>query len=278
MTPRTKPDPDSRPTPWQLQMFKKSLKKQQKVRVLLELLGPLSDKRCLLITNGDNNGALNYHFRAAGGRWTWAEMEKPSIAVLTAFLGETVHHASAEALPFADASFDSVVVVDVHEHLSDVRPFNSEIARIVAPGGLVVVSTPNGDESLPVAVLKRWVGMTPEVYGHVVQGFRMSELESMVVGMGLRPEGHGCYSRFFTELAELAINFGYVKVLSGRGRGPSVPEGTIAPNTEEQLRSVNKAYRVYSLIYPFVRAFSALDALVTGEGGYALAIAARKPV
>lgn len=261
---------------WQLRMFSKSLKKRQKLRVILGLLGPLDDKRCLLVTNGDNNGALNYHFRAAGGWWTWAEMEERAIPGLRGFLGEEVHHVRPHSLGFDDETFDCVIVIDVHEHLQDVGAFNRELRRVLAPAGRIVISAPNGNESLPVAVLKRWVGMTPEVYGHVVQGFEMSELQTMLKEMGFTPEAQGAYSRFFTEFAELLINFGYVKILSRRKQGNEVPEGTIAPNTEEQLRSVEKTYKMYSLVYPFVRAFSALDALVPGSGGYALAIAGRK--
>ena len=60
--------------PWQIEMFRRSIKKQQKLRALLDLLGETKDKRCLLITCGDNNGALNWHFRKHGGIWTWADI------------------------------------------------------------------------------------------------------------------------------------------------------------------------------------------------------------
>jgi SAM-dependent methyltransferase len=263
--------------PWQLQMFRKTLKKQQKVRLLLRMLGPLSAERCLLLTNGDNNGAMNYVLRAAGGRWTWAEVDAQAIAAMEALLGEQVHRAAADALPFADASFDRIVVIDAHEHLLDVRPLNHELARLLAPGGLLIVTVPNGNPRLPVAALKRLVGMGPAEYGHVVQGYQSHELEDMLRRVDLLPVARGAYSRFFTELAELALNFAYVKVLSRRTRGPELPKGTIAPSSAEQLRAVQKTYRMYALIHPMFKAFSWLDVLVPGRGGYAVAVAARKP-
>lgn len=265
------------PDPWQLRMYRKSLKKRQKVAMIAEMLGPLSDEWCLLITGGDNNGAINHALRDLGGRWAWAEMEHDGIPAMEAFLGESVHAADAEALPFPDALFDRVVVIDVHEHLARTDPLNEEIARVLAPGGLAIVTTPNGDERLPVARLKRLVGMRPEEYGHVVQGYTPSQLGTMMRGAGLEVVGRGAYSRFFTEFAELAINFVYVKVLARRKRHPQVREGTIAPSSEEQLRAVEKTYRAYAAVYPAVRAFSALDALIPGSGGYAVAVAARKP-
>lgn len=270
------PGPDGQ-APWQLRMYRKSLKKRQKVEMIAEMIGPLRDEWCLLLTAGDNNGAINHELRALGGRWAWAELDADGVPAMEAFLGETVHAAHADALPFPDALFERVVVIDVHEHLSDPRTLNAEIARVLAPGGLAIVTTPNGDERLPVVRLKRWVGMSPRVYGHVVQGFTTGELGEMMRASGLHVVGRGAYSRFFTELAELAINFAYVKILARRKRHPAVREGTIAPSSESQLRAVEKTYRAYAAVYPLVRAFSALDALVPGEGGYAVAVAARKP-
>ena len=36
--------------PWQLQMYQKSLKKRQKVELLMQLMGAPEGKRCLLIS------------------------------------------------------------------------------------------------------------------------------------------------------------------------------------------------------------------------------------
>ena len=262
--------------PWQLQLYQKSLKKQQKIKLLLELLGPLDYQRCLLVTNGDNNGAMNLVLREAGGDWTWAEMEEGGIPAMEALLDEPVAHASPERLPFSSGAFERVVVIDVHEHLSSVSELNREIGRVLAPGGLAVVTTPNGAVWLPVALLKRLCGMHPRHYGHVVQGYTAAQLERMLQEVSLNPERRGAYSRFFTELAEFAINFGYVKILARRKKGPPVQTGTIAPGSADQLRAVERTYRMYAMIYPFVRAFSSLDALVPGRGGYAVAVTARK--
>ena len=260
---------------WALQMFERSLKKRQKLELLLRMAGPFEGQRCLLLTCGDNPGALNYHFRAAGGNWTWAEFEPERIPAMEKLLGETVHHVDVDSFPFADRSFDRVVVIDVHEHLEEFGALNREIARITAPGGLVVLTTPNGDTSLPIARLKNALGMTPAAYGHVVQGYTTEELEDMARSVGLAPEGRGAYSRFFTESIELVINFGYVRVLS-RKSGSQRQEGEIAPASSDELQRMGGAYRLYTWLLPILRAVSRLDALVPGRGGYAVAVAARK--
>jgi len=264
-------------TPWQLQVFDVSLKKRQKLAMLLDLVGPLQGERCLLITNGDNPGSLNYHLKRAGGFWSWCELEAKSIPDMQRFLGETVHSGSEESLPFPEAAFTRAVVVDVHEHLTRTEVFDRELARVLAPGGLAVVTTPTGDERLPVARMKRWLGMNPATYGHMVQGFRVEELEAKLRAAGLVPERRGAYSRFFTEFVELAVNFGYVKVL-GRLKGRRRPEaGEIAPRSAEQLGSVGGAFRLYRIAFPFIHAFSSLDVLIPGRDGYAVGVTARRP-
>jgi SAM-dependent methyltransferase len=55
------------------------------------------------------------------------------------------HQASATALPFADASFDLVVSFETIEHLekADQPRMLAEFARVLAPGGLLILSAPN---------------------------------------------------------------------------------------------------------------------------------------
>jgi SAM-dependent methyltransferase len=262
--------------PWQLQMYHKSLKKRQKVDLLLKLMGPVTHERCLLISGHDNNGAMNDYFRAAGGTWSWGQVYEDGISEMSEFLADPVAHVPIDRFPYADNAFDVVIVIDVHEHFSDLSGINGEIARVLAPGGLAIITTPNGDTRLPVAVLKRYVGMGPEVYGHVVQGYRVSELQQMMRSVHMKPVGWGGYSRFFTEFVELIINLAYVKILAKKKDHPEVMTGTIAPTSKKEMAAVQKEYRMYSLIYPFMYLFSLLDKLIPGRGGYAVAVSARK--
>jgi SAM-dependent methyltransferase len=229
-----------------------------------------------MISGHDNNGAMNHYFRAAGGSWSWGQVYQHGIPEMAAFLGDPVAHVDINHFPFADEAFDVVIVIDVHEHFRELDGLNKEIARIVAPGGLAIVTTPNGDTRLPLAVLKRHVGMGPEIYAHVVQGYRVSELEQMMRTVGMTPVNWGGYSRFFTEFAELAINLAYVKVIKKKKDHPEVIQGTIAPTNKKEADAVRKELRMYSLIYPFMYFFSLLDKLIPGRGGYAVAVSAKK--
>ncbi len=51
--------------------------------------------------------------------------------------------ASAESLPFADAYFDAVLLLDVLEHVRREQPVLAEIARVLRPGGTLVLSVPH---------------------------------------------------------------------------------------------------------------------------------------
>ncbi len=50
---------------------------------------------------------------------------------------------AAEALPFSDEAYDLVIAGDVIEHVADQRLFVRECARVLAPGGMFFLATPN---------------------------------------------------------------------------------------------------------------------------------------
>jgi GT2 family glycosyltransferase/SAM-dependent methyltransferase len=62
----------------------------------------------------------------------------------------TFMQGDACALQLSDASFDVVVSFETLEHLSDQTKFLSEITRVLRPGGLFIVSTPDRNVYSPV--------------------------------------------------------------------------------------------------------------------------------
>jgi SAM-dependent methyltransferase len=80
---------------------------------------------------------------ALRGTVTGVELASSSLEVARARgLGEVRAGSLEEPLPFADASFDLAVALDVLEHLSDDALAWDELARVVAPGGRLVVTVP----------------------------------------------------------------------------------------------------------------------------------------
>jgi SAM-dependent methyltransferase len=95
---------------------------------------------------------------------------------------EVVEHATARypsvrfqtadltALPFPEQSFDAVVSLQVIEHLQRPREFVSECARVLRPGGVLVLSTPNRITFSPQGIRNPF---------HTVE-FSASELRALV--------------------------------------------------------------------------------------------------
>lgn len=54
-----------------------------------------------------------------------------------------IEPAEQAALPFPDASFDTVLSFQVIEHISDIDPYLSEIRRVLKSGGVFICATPD---------------------------------------------------------------------------------------------------------------------------------------
>lgn len=263
-------------TPWQLRMFNKSLKKKMRLAVLKKHLGQIEkDERCCLVTCGDNNGAMNYFLRQLGGQWSFADLEDTCVAEMSELLNQEVPCVPDNDLGFPDAYFDRIITIDVHEHLDDFSAFSREIRRIAKPEAQVICTVPNGDESKIAVRIKERVGMGPEAYGHKRVGLTVDEMKALLRESDVEPTKVSSFSRFFTEMLELTINFAYVKLLAKRSAAP-VEEGQIAPATKDQLKSVEKTYKLYSLIYPVYWLISRLDGLLFFTEGYVIVVEGRR--
>ncbi len=263
-------------TPWQILMFQKGLKKQLRLKEFKKLLGSISaNEECLLVTCGDNNGAMNYCLRELGGKWSWADIEDTSIDEMSELLQEEVKHVQHDNLPFSDNEFDRVIAIDVHEHLDDPHPFTKELWRVAKDNHPIMITVPGGDRKKLANVIKESIGMSVEKYGHKRLGYNPQELKEIMQSSNIKPDKERTFSRFFTEMLELSINFLYVNVLSKKSK-VQVEEGTIAPATKDQLKSVQKSYRIYSLVYPLFWLISQLDNLLLFTEGYVVIVEGRK--
>ena len=84
----------------------------------------------------------------------------------------------AAKLAFADASFDTALMVDTIDTLSDAATALAEAARVLARGGRLLVTAPNRD-SLPLRAMRRLALPTPG------RGFSAPELTGMLRAVGL---------------------------------------------------------------------------------------------
>lgn len=93
----------------------------------------------------------------------------------------------AEALPFADASFDAVVAFEVIEHLTAWRSMLSEAERVLRPEGRLLVSTPN---KLYYSEARQTRGPNPfHAHEFEYEEFR-SALETHFAGVNIYTQNH----------------------------------------------------------------------------------------
>jgi SAM-dependent methyltransferase len=239
-----------------LALYRRSVLKQRKVAEIQSMLGPTSGLRCLDL--GSDNGVVSLLLRRAGGEWASADLTEEAVAAIRELVESDVHLVTGDRLPFPDASFDRVVVVDMLEHVADEALFVRELLRVARPGALLVVNTPHLKHSL-LRRLRHALGQTDAKHGHLRPGYTPARLAELVGPL----DAARTYSRFFSELIDTLINWG-VERLGKRGSS----KGMVV--TSHDVRRHRKLFLAYSAIYPVVWLVSRLDALIPWTSGYML--------
>ncbi|MFC2160258.1 class I SAM-dependent methyltransferase [Acidobacteriota bacterium] len=259
--------------PWQLQLVKRSLKKKEKLQLLVKhLMIKPSD---IILDLGCAQGILSYFLRKKGGLWVSADLDLVNCKSSLELLKNNIVQLGTESLPFKDASFDKVVSLDYLEHLDDDLGCLKEINRILKKDGELLLATPRTGRVYLLNKLRPFLGMKMEFYGHKREGYSLNNLNKKLDSSGLAPVQHKSFSRFFSEFIELLLNFLYIKLY--QPKDPiGLRDGHIRPSTSNEFSSRKKAFRMYTYIYPFVWLFTRLDKLFFFQRGYGLMVWARK--
>ncbi|HKT59586.1 MAG TPA: class I SAM-dependent methyltransferase [Gemmatimonadales bacterium] len=255
-------------TEWALALFRRSVLKQAKLRRILELLDDPAGKTNLDI--GADNGVISYLLRQRGGRWASADLDERAVASIRQLVGTDVYRLDGARLPFADRSFDQVVVVDYLEHIEDDRGFARELARILVPGGRAIVNVPHLQPGSPLNRFRHWIGLTDEWHGHVRPGYSVRSLRE-TLGPKFRIDRAVTYSRFGSELVDTTLN-GLYEVMRRRTGGPASSKGSVVTQTD--VRRYRQQFRMLTLLYPALRLTAAADVLLPWQPGHKLIIAA----
>lgn len=248
---------------WPIRLFKRSVLKQRKYKELTALIGPSAGKRCLDI--GSDNGVISYMLRERGGSWKSADLDPLAVESIRDLVGSEVYQIDGGRTPFRDDEFDGVVIVDFLEHIPDDKGFVRELARILKPGGFVIVNVPHIKPSL----LRRFrlaIGQTDEKHGHLRPGYTIESLRTLL-GEQFIIERHHTYSRFFAESIDTLVVYA-VSLLKRKKGDAHSQKGLLV--TGQDMKAYQSMFRLYSLIYPIIWLVSRLDALLFFRSGYML--------
>jgi SAM-dependent methyltransferase len=240
---------------WAVALFRRSVLKQRKLAEVAAMLGPTAGLRCLDL--GSDNGVVSLLLRDRGGCWATGDLTEEAVGSIRSLVGADVHLVRGDRLPFPDAQFDRVAVVDMLEHVADDAAFAAELCRVTKPGGLLVVNTPHLKRTA-LRRLRHVLGQTDEKHGHLRPGYTAERLRELLAP-AFAPERHRTYSRFFSEAADVALNWGMERLgKKSSAKGMVVTAGDLARH--------RRTFGAYAAVYPFVWAMTRLDALVPASG------------
>jgi SAM-dependent methyltransferase len=255
---------------WAVALFNRSVLKQEKYRRISELLEDPVGRTSLDI--GADNGTISYLLRQRGGRWYSADLDERAVASIRELVREGVYRLDGSRTPFANGVFDQVVVVDYLEHIPDDHVFAGELARIIRPGGCVIVNVPHLKPYSLINRLRHAIGLTDEWHGHLRSGYRLEDIRELL-GPRFEIEEARTYSKAFSELVDTMLNgANELRRAGGRGTKPT-RKGTIT--TSADLRRRQKEFKLLSAMYPALWLMAKLDHLLWAQSGYKLIVRAR---
>lgn len=137
--------------------------------------------------------------------------------------GYACTQAIGESLPFPADTFDCILLSEVIEHLEAPEVSIREAARVLCPGGRLLITTPNYRSFWP---MMEWavdrLNMAPKMAGEQhISRFHPASLKQMLVQSGLRMEYAGSIynlSPFLSLISTERANRQLQRELNGRSR------------------------------------------------------------
>lgn len=248
---------------WQLKFFEKSMKKKVKFMKLESILSTFENKRCLNV--GCGTGAIDYYLRKKGGTWISLDLDNIRVKEAKKLVGNNVLVGNATSLCFKPKTFDCVFALDIIEHIEEDETFLKEVSNVLKPRGELYISTPNTEGFLLINRIANLIGLTDETREHVRPGYTSAELSNKLRKYDFAIESITYYSKFFTELIQLPINYYYFD-----------KNKRMEPSSDEDVTKNKKILKIFNYIHPLLWSIARLDCLLRFNKGYGIIIKSRK--
>lgn len=183
--------------------------------------------------------------------------------------------AHGDSLPLSDGTIGTVLCSEVLEHIENDTAVVREIARILRPGGHLILTVPSlrfGVDTYLRFLRIRTVHDFPGPEQHVRRGYREGELREMFGSAGLDVEEVVYLFKPFAKLGidlVAAAHLAYQRVVHRRTQWTW--SDVVEPGVQNGV-----VFRVYRLVYPLLRGLSRLDRLFRLKGGFGIAVRARR--
>jgi SAM-dependent methyltransferase len=179
----------------------------------------------------------------------------------------------ATALPFKPGVFRFVLCSEVLEHLEDDDVAVRELSRVLASDGRAVITVPHtglGFTSFLDLLGVKTVHDFPGPEYHVRPGYDERSLLRLLARHGLYAERRGYYLRFFTRVVTDVVGAAhllYQRLVHGRRAWTWA---------EAALSDGGLAFRLYTRVFPVLRASCRLDRALGRTRGFGLIVSAGK--
>ena len=185
-------------------------------------------------------------------------------------------NSEAETLPFIEESFDKVLCSEVLEHIKGDKEALREIARILKPGGGIVITVPCTELRLPSLIEMLAIKTVNDYEGpekHYKKGYTFNDISDLLKAYDMVVAEHVYFSHFFSKLLLDIISIVHLAIRRiGMGQ-KSWQWGDI------QDLNTSTVFKIYKCLFPLFLLISKCDKLFflsSKAKGYGIAIKAKK--
>jgi SAM-dependent methyltransferase len=179
-------------------------------QIIATVLRPYLRPPARIIDIGSGGGAVAQALMEFGSV-TACDIDVRCAASVARRPGMTFAYGTAEAIPFADGSFDLVTAFDVLEHLDDDVRALREMARVLSPAGLIAITVP----------AYQWMWGRQDEVSHHRRRYSGRSLRRAITAAGLRPRRLTAFnSILFPGIAAVRIARRLAQRIKGAGQTP----------------------------------------------------------